>query len=82
MHVLGWKVGPLRVYNTQLWVKNMEDEEYACRNVHFQEELESEDKRDSPLAYSSKYWEITLVKFFPTDLSSLFKPQQWLSSKK
>ena len=37
---------------------------------------------DLPLAYSSKYWKITLGKFLPTDLSSLFKPQQWLSLKK
>jgi hypothetical protein len=41
MHVPGWKVGPLRVYNTRLGAKNMEDEECARRNVHFQEELES-----------------------------------------
>jgi len=40
------------------------------------------DKRGSPLAYLSKYWEITMVKFLPIDLSSLFKLQQWLIPKK
>jgi hypothetical protein len=40
MHAPGWKVGPLQVYNTWLWAKNMEDEERARCNVHFQEELE------------------------------------------
>jgi hypothetical protein len=39
-------------------------------------------KLDSPLAYSSKYWEMTIRKFLPTDLSSLFKPQQQLNPKK
>jgi len=33
-------------------------------------------------SYSSKYWKITLGKFLPTDLTSLFKIQQRLSSKK
>jgi hypothetical protein len=55
----------------QFWAKNTEDEECASCN-----------KRDSPLAYSSKYWKITLGKFLPTDVSSLFKPQQRLSPKK
>ena len=41
-----------------------------------------EDKRSSSLAYSSKHWEITLVKFLPIDLSSLLKPQQQLIPKK
>ena len=42
----------------------------------------SEEKLDSPLAYSSKYIEITQGKFLSTDLSSLFKPQQRLNLKK
>jgi hypothetical protein len=40
MHAPGWKVGPLRVYNTRLWEKNTEDEKCARRNVHFEEGLE------------------------------------------
>ena len=42
----------------------------------------SEQKLDSPLAYSSKYWKISLGKFLSIDLSSLFKLQQWLNPKK
>jgi hypothetical protein len=34
MHVPGWKVGPLRVYNN-FERKNTEDEEGAHHNVHF-----------------------------------------------
>jgi len=41
MHAPEWKVGPLRVYNTRFWAKNIEDEDCARRNVHFQEKLES-----------------------------------------
>jgi hypothetical protein len=41
MHAPGWKVGPLRVYNTILWAKNTEDKDCARRNVHFQENFES-----------------------------------------
>ena len=75
MHAPEWKVGPLRVYNTRLWMKkNSEDEEYARRNFWRHVWL--------ALVYSSKYWKITLGKFLPTDLSSLFKTQQWLNPKK
>ena len=42
----------------------------------------SEQKLDSLLAYSSKYQKISLGKFLPIDLSSLFKPQQQLNPKK
>jgi hypothetical protein len=41
----------------------------------------SEQKLDSLLAYSSKYRKISIGKFLPADLSSLFKPQQ-LNPKK
>jgi hypothetical protein len=64
MHAPRWKVGPLRVYNTLLWAKNTEDEDCGRHNVNFQEKLESEEKLDSPLAYPSKYLEITLGSSF------------------
>jgi len=41
----------------------------------------SEQKLDSPLAYSSKHLKIPLVKVLPTGLLSLFKPQR-LNPKK
>jgi len=34
-------IGPQRVYNTRLRARNMEDEERAYREAHFQEELDS-----------------------------------------
>ena len=73
---------PLWIYNTQFWAKNMGDKKRARRSTHFPKELGvSEQKLDSPLAYSSKHLKIPLVKVLPTGLLSLFKPQQ-LNPKK
>jgi hypothetical protein len=36
MHTPGPNIGPQRVYNTRLRAKNMEDEERAYREAHFQ----------------------------------------------
>ena len=41
MHTSGQNIGPQRVYNTRLRARNMEDEECAYREAHFQEELDS-----------------------------------------
>jgi hypothetical protein len=46
IHASGWNIGPQRapihkVYNTQLRLRNIEDEKCVHRNNHFQEELES-----------------------------------------
>jgi len=41
MHTSGQNIGPQRVYNTRLRARNMEDEERAYREAHFQEELDS-----------------------------------------
>jgi len=38
MHTSGQNIGPQRVYNTRLRARNMEDEESAYREAHFQEE--------------------------------------------
>ena len=62
--------------------KNIGDTECARRITHFQKKVGvSKQKLDSLLAYSSKYQKISLGKFLPIDLSSLFKPQQ-LNPKK
>jgi len=61
----------------------MEDKKLAYRDAHFQEELKSLKANVSRfIAYSSKHFDMPLVKLLLTDPSPLFRPQQQLNWKK
>jgi hypothetical protein len=73
---------PPRLQHLILSKKTLEIQSVLAASPIFKKVGVSEQKLDSLLAYSSKYWKISIRKFLPTDLSSLFKPQQWLNPKK
>ena len=56
--------------------KTLEIQSVLAASPIFKKVGVSKQKLDSLLAYSSKYQKISLGKFLPIDLSSLFKPQQ------
>ena len=41
IHASDWNIGLQRIYNTRLWLRNMEDEERTHHDPYFYEELES-----------------------------------------